>query len=798
MSLPANEVQGDFPLTKVIGQVSFRHFYNFLKEKAENTNDIKAKFYRFIIKKFAARPDLLEPFSDLERLKGAEDLMQLVQSVLFPLTNDEEKEMYALSIPFNLHIFHSSAAFRKTFFNKEGYLYLPKNLSVHAVQKDTTTSLLMFIMEKFYHRSITDKIEFIYPIENQESGVIKHYRISIDKRFLDITYSGDKLPEIPRDSICSRTHRILDFDKLNGNFPLHLFHIDGFAVWNVTDITEEVSLDEIKNTILHMHAVNEDETYQKLEKSIQSILQSNSIKVGLIPFLKVNDQFCLYNDATNGKSILVESMMELKGSPLDLESKFTEYAKNPQPLLVTDLNGETLKETGFLCCVSDKGIRSYAIHPIQNQEGFLGVLELSSTEPGAISYSYVVRLQQAFALLAQALDNYIHLFNDALEKIIKDKFTSLQPSVQWKFTEVAYNYYRKLNSGKKTKIEDVQFDNVYPLYGAIDIRNSSAERNTALTKDLSEQLYLIDDTLSKLQESISLPLLEEIKYKTYSHLKKIETGLTSEEEQEANSFIHYNVETTFRDIEKLSPDAKAIVELYFNRPGKVNGAATDHHHHDYEESMGMVNDALSNFLDKENKVIQQSYPVFFEKYRTDGLEYNVYIGQSISPKVPYTELYLKNLRLWQLNSMAEAARITHLLKPFLKIPLQTTQLLLIHNHPMTIKFRRDERRFDAEGAYNIRYEIIKKRIDKVRIKDSNERLTQPDKIAIVYTNAKDAEEYTEYIQFLINKNILLDDAEHFELEELQGVHGLRAIRVGVNYKELFKPQEQLVKTENPN
>ena len=74
-----------------------------------------------------------------------------------------------------------------------------------------------------------------------------------------------------------------------------------------------------------------------------------------------------------------------------------------------------------------------------------------------------------------------------------------------------------------------------------------------------------------------------------------------------------------------------------------------------------------------------------------------------------------------------------------------------------------------DGAYNIRYEIVKKRIDKAHIKDTNERLTQPGKIAIVYSQAKDAAEYTEYIEFLQNKSLLKPGIEDHDLEELQGV-----------------------------
>jgi hypothetical protein len=44
--------------------------------------------------------------------------------------------------------------------------------------------------------------------------------------------------------------------------------------------------------------------------------------------------------------------------------------------------------------------------------------------------------------------------------------------------------------------------------------------------------------------------------------------------------------------------------------------------------------------------------------------------------------------------------------------LQTTQLILIHSQPISISFRKDERKFDVEGSYNIRYEVIKKRLIK--------------------------------------------------------------------------------------
>ena len=117
--------------------------------------------------------------------------------------------------------------------------------------------------------------------------------------------------------------------------------------------------------------------------------------------------------------------------------------------------------------------------------------------------------------------------------------------------------------------------------------------------------------------------------------------------------------------------------------------------------------------------------------------------------------------------------------PQLSRPVETTQLIFIHSQPIDIKFRKDEKRFDVEGAYNIRYHIVKKRIDKVTVRGTQERVTQPGKIALVYFSQKEADEYIGYIQYLQEQNILDNDLEELEIEEVQGVSGLKALRVGV-------------------
>jgi hypothetical protein len=198
-----------------------------------------------------------------------------------------------------------------------------------------------------------------------------------------------------------------------------------------------------------------------------------------------------------------------------------------------------------------------------------------------------------------------------------------------------------------------------------------------------------------------------------------------------------------------------------------------------EVSMQMINTAINNYFEAEKEKLQLTYPCYFEKFRTDGVEYDIYIGQSIAPDKPFSNFHLKNLRLWQLSSMTHVVRMMKQLLPDLPVKLSTTQLIFIHNHTIDISFRADERKFDVEGAYNIRYQMIKKRIDKVLIRGSQERLTQPDKLALIYFNRRDIEDYLPFVKYLQETGVLHTETEDVELEDLQGLSGLKALRVWV-------------------
>ncbi|WP_026464369.1 hypothetical protein [Adhaeribacter aquaticus] len=294
------------------------------------------------------------------------------------------------------------------------------------------------------------------------------------------------------------------------------------------------------------------------------------------------------------------------------------------------------------------------------------------------------------------------------------------------------------------------------------------------------QITILNKTLENIKNQVPFNITDEFIYKVHKWADKLEFGISSEEELKISHFLKNETIPYLKLVNQNYPNTAALTQSYFDNTLHNNGLMSENRSQ-VESSIQTINKTILEYLEHFQDELQASYPCYYETFRSDGIEYDFYLGLSLVPERPFNPWYLKNLRLWQLNGMAAIAKLTKALQTKLPKALETTQLIFVHAHPITISFRTDERRFDVEGAHNVQYEIIKKRIDKVHLINSQERLTQPDKIAIVYYNNREADEYTEYIQYLQERNVLNHDLEYLDLEELQGVTGLKALRVGVNY-----------------
>jgi len=243
-----------------------------------------------------------------------------------------------------------------------------------------------------------------------------------------------------------------------------------------------------------------------------------------------------------------------------------------------------------------------------------------------------------------------------LEATIQENYTAIHPAVKWRFYVAAEKYQTAVQLDENAKLDEIIFKEVYPLYGQSDINGSSEARNFAIQKDLSTQLSLAITVLKEACKVEKLPIYEELMFRVTAYLKEVKMGLKAGDEINILTFLKREIYPVFNHIQLINNQLFAKVADYKSHLNPDLGVVYQKRKN-YEDSVNTLNNRLEKSLDSKQKGAQKMYPHYFERYKTDGVEFNMYIGKSINKDTHFDEIYLYNLRLWQLQTMVEMENI---------------------------------------------------------------------------------------------------------------------------------------------
>lgn len=647
------------------------------------------------------------------------------------------------------------------------------NLPGFNLNISKTVKAALLILHKIHGASYQYDKPILITIPDVQTGLDRVYKAEINDTFCEIVVKNSPAP-IDKHIVKFLMEKIYDTDLLLQYIRPEDYEFHGFMVFRLVDVTEQEMLSAIKYDLLERYAITSKEHSEKIQQKLRSIFQIQNLKLGLAYF-DPNDNLIINSGLNSWESLCTHETLQCvtyTGSVYERAWMEKRY-----------ITIENLEEYPFRSPIEESllkiGVKSLILAPlIDDNNETIGMLELASMEAGRLNSLSAHKVEGAIPMFTAAVKRVKEEMSTEVRAIIQEECTAIHPTVQWKFFEAGLSLLNKRRKGtKNSAMDEIVFKDVFPLYGMADIRNSSIERTVAIQRDLQQNLKLAKDLLQRINLAKRLPLLDEVIFKVDEQLKQINRGLASGDESNVLEFLKSEINPLVQHFEEEEGLAKMIAR-YKSNLDPVFGVVY-RRRKAFEESVALVNKTISNYLDDAEDEAQRMFPHYFEKYKTDGVEYTLYLGSSLVRNKTFDHFYLRNFRLWQLLVMVEISRKMESLKVRMKNPLEITQLILVHDQPLSIRFRSDEKRFDVDGAYDIRYEIVKKRIDKAHIKDTNERLTQPGKIAIVYNQAKVEDEYRRFFQYLIAKGLITDHVEEVELEELPGANGLRALRIEV-------------------
>jgi len=755
--------------------LSLRPLVDFWNRSIPQPGTAQAILLESIRTRVAQAPELLNPIEDLSILDNHHELVRDLMSAVFPPAFWETEVIGAL-VPFTLEPFYVSPTFRRLCIEKDGSFLGQLDVGCEAFVRARLIRFYLLILSRLYGMQRDLDYPLIRIVEDPETGLERHLRFRPDLRFVE-AYPLDGAPAGLSDE---QRHRILDHltdpEVLGEIVPPEKFRISGFTVIHAIDVTQSEVLAALQRDLVDRESTFARGGLLQVQQKLRNLFRKPALVAGVAAI--EGDRVLLMNTGCEATCSCFFTgsvhfpVSEFKGSIFERAMNLGKIFRIRDLSLETD---RTPCEQEFLAA----GARSLLVVPLFYEGLPVGMLHLGSPHPGDFGPTEELLASQVVPLFSMALKRSLAEVDNQVERIIKQKCTAVHPSVEWRFRKSVFEHLERNLAGQQSELEPIVFRDVYPLFATSDIRGSSEARNRAIREDLVEHLNLGLEVMRSACETTPVPILGELTHRIGTYLERVQQGLGAGDEMPVISFLRQEVEPAFPLLAGADGRVSQAIAAY--ETAVDSGLRTVYRRRrDFEESVSLLNERISAYLDREEAEAQAIFPHYFDRHQTDGIGYVIYIGASMVENGGFSDLHVKNLRLWQIIVACGIAWQCEDLKSTLKIPLEVTHLILVNYSPHSIRFRFDEKRFDVDGAYDVAHEIIRSRIDKATVGGGKERLTQPAKIALVYSRPEEASEIRRHVDFLQAQGFLKTDLESLELDDLPGVQGLKALRVGVN------------------
>ncbi len=756
-------------------KVSFNLLLKHYEALSKSDDEFVAGRAKHILNTAHAYPELEAGFSDFSILKERKKEIAIILEDSFSpiLTKNEIK---TASVPFHNLIFNSSKRFNSIIEAAgDGFELQIKNMP----EDDTYIIACTIILHFCYGYNLNFKRPFYYEIPDA-NGIIHYYKILYNADFCEIipTETAKKITQEDVDELLDNFENIALWKE---KFPPNSYIFKGFVISNIFDVTDDQSISNIKSNLIGEDKRNDEDFMEDFHEIFRSLLGINDLKVGFSIYNNEDQTFeRVYSVGMN--SFLLNNSESVCCEGALCGWSYDRLLNENKYFSISDVDKAYELSEGkapHIASLHEQGIKSAIFAPIANDKGLMGILEIVSNKPQVLNSINANKLIDVMPFIVSAVERSKSEEENLIEAIIQKECTSIHPSVHWRFEKEAKNFIKSEMNGEQAIFKKIAFENIYPLYGQIDIKGSSEARNKATQQDLSLQLTAVKNIFESASAIERLPIYEQFIYQTNNYLNVLGSHFQVDSEQQISEFFKQDIEPVLKHLYTID-ELKEQINAYFDSiDDKVN--MLYRHRKDYDDTIALINKKMASLLDTKQVEAQQMYPHYFERFKTDGVEHNMYVGESITREDSFNLIYLYNLRLWQLQVMCEMENSYYLMQSDFPVSLDVASMILVFNQPLSISFRMDEKQFDVDGTYNARYEIVKKRVDKAYIKGTKERVTQKGKISIVYSQKQDEREYLRYIKFLQSRHYLDTDVEIVELQDLQAVTGLKAIRVSVLY-----------------
>ena len=192
----------------------------------------------------------------------------------------------------------------------------------------------IIIIKQYYKYPIDFSRPLYYDIPD-EDGLMRHYRIAMNADFIDIEPT-DRSIDISKDDIELLIQNYNDIDLWKSKFPPKSWILKGFTIVNLTDVTIDDEISNLKTTLLSREN-NSDEEMQRFQSIFRSIFGLRDLRAGFTAFNKT-DETLSYLEGKSARSYILDSKSNQDCGTVLCESSYKNLVEDKSYFTIVDVD----------------------------------------------------------------------------------------------------------------------------------------------------------------------------------------------------------------------------------------------------------------------------------------------------------------------------------------------------------------------------------------------------------------------------------------------------------------------------
>jgi hypothetical protein len=409
------------------------------QEREASSNPGVARLAKSIGEQVAEQPGARGPITDWEVLDRCRYLVETLMLAVFPPASFASDINGAVG-PFQRRCFYATPHFEEVMLGKDGIIKQPLNVDLPTMEHQLTLMAYQLILHRVYGAELPPQGNILFTVPDYSIGLYRHYDVCFNSAFVHVRLLSEQPPLTPEqiEHLQHNRHRLELWLEL---LPPQHFQLEGFNLIQLVDVTGQEVLSELKYDLLERGVLQTPASFEQIQEKLRVLFGQPSLQLGIAAYDEKKRAFVDFGRKLN-HSFLTKQVDQAHADS-SFRRIYTRLLQERKPLVLQDVARADLPDD-LKQQILGLGIKSAILALLPYGDDTLGLLELGAPEAGVLDEFDLEKVAQFVPLFAVAMKRNAEDLHARVQAIIREKFTAIHPTMEWRFAEAARNLLTKL------------------------------------------------------------------------------------------------------------------------------------------------------------------------------------------------------------------------------------------------------------------------------------------------------------------------------------------------------------------